>query len=343
MYFLSWGWVETWIRNLPPDCDVSLIAGFKDNAPAVAFFIGYRESIRHGLFRARQLSLNSTPVRHLDALCIDYNMALIDPAVTLTLESLAEQMPVKEWDEFYMERCAPACWPNLAFEENASDKYNVQIIDHGRSFYVDLEKVRQNDMDYLGMLSKNKRQQIRRSLREYEKRGEIEIGVPKNPHDALNMLDELAQLHQKEWQRRGKPGAFSNDSFMKFHRELISTQFETGAIQLLCFFAGSEPIGRLYNFVYNGHVLYYQSGFNYLPGNLYRPGLVCHYLAVMRNAAEDRKTYDFLAGEAPYKESLSTDWRRIYDITVQKRKVKYAIENGAGAVYRFIKEKKLTP
>jgi CelD/BcsL family acetyltransferase involved in cellulose biosynthesis len=114
-------------------------------------------------------------------------------------------------------------------------------------------------------------------------------------------------LHQIEWKKRGEPGAFSNEYFYLFHRELIRTRFDRNEIQLLRIRSGTITIGILYSFVYQGDVLFYQSGFRYSTENVHRPGLVSHYLAVLHNARKGMKTYDFLAGDSAYKSSLSTD------------------------------------
>jgi hypothetical protein len=337
-YFLSWGWVETWLKSLPPECGVSFVAGFKEDVPVIAFFVGCQDTVRHGVFRARRLSLNSTLIPHIDALCVEYNAILIDPDISLSLETLVELMPIKDWDEFVLPRCAPTSFQNLILDKSPGSMYNLQIVEHGKSYYVDLEKVRRNNMDYLSMVSKNKRQQSRRSLKEYEQSGDVCLHVAETARDAGTAFEKLVQLHQKEWTKRGWPGAFS-DYLLGFHRKLIASRFEKGEIQVMVVSSGPQIIGCLYNLVYHDKVLFYQSGFNYQPKNVYRPGLVCHYLAVLHNAAKGLRSYDFLVGREQYKKSLSTDSNEMKDILVQKKKMKYTIENRIGNLYRFVRRR----
>jgi CelD/BcsL family acetyltransferase involved in cellulose biosynthesis len=71
-------------------------------------------------------------------------------------------------------------------------------------------------------------------------------------------------------------------------------------------------IGYLYNLVYDKNVLFYQSGLNYSGSNIYRPGLISHYYAIIHNAQKGMDVYDFLAGDSDYKKSLSTNSCRMY-------------------------------
>jgi CelD/BcsL family acetyltransferase involved in cellulose biosynthesis len=278
-------------------------------------------------------------VPDIDAICLEYNSVLIDPDITLSLESLMELIPITDWDEFHMPRFAHVYCPGLLVNHNMSAKYHLQVTDLGNAYYIDLGKIRSNNMDYLALLSRNRRQQIRRSLREYQKSGEVRLRAAKTVDDALEIFNKLILLHQKEWRKRGKPGAFSSAYMKEFHRNLIRSRFENGEIQLMEFSCGGEPVGCIYNFLHRGHVLFYQSGFNYLEENVFRPGLVCHHLAALHNAAEGFSRYDFLAGESQYKKSLSTGFSQMQDIVVQKRRVKYEIEHTIGNVYRFMKNR----
>ena len=100
--------------------------------------------------------------------------------------------------------------------------------------------------------------------------------------------------------------------------------------------AGNHIIGCLYNLIDHGRVLYYLSGFNYLPGNIYRPGLVCHYFAIVHNATIGLSCYDFLDGEDDYKISLSTDYSEMQNIIVQKNSLKSKAEEITVRLHNFI-------
>ena len=334
-YFLSWQWKDLWIKSLPPDCNITLIAGFRNESPVIAFFIGSTITTRHKFIPIQQLSINTTYLPHVDDLYFEYDGILVEPTVTIWLDLLVKQIQMK-WDELVLPKCTLIYNPTLQLNGINSKYYNLHKRD-SRSHYVDLDKVRSSS-NYLSLLSPNKRSQIRRSIKEYEKIGKLRIIVAKNEHEVFEVFDELIDLHQKLWTGRGQPGNFSSEYFINFHKTLISQRFEHGEIQLMRISAGDYTIGCLYNLVFKGQVLFYTGGLDYLPNNIYRPGLVSHYLAIEHNAKIGLNSYDFLAGEDEYKRSLSTDYNEMQKTMVQKRNTKYYIGRIIARLNRLYKK-----
>lgn len=327
-FFLSWGWISTWINSLPTDSDINLIVGYIREKPIISFFICRNKSLRHGLFPTRQLSLNTSANTYFDSLCIEYNSILVDSSFDFQLKHIIESIPLHNWDEFLLHGITPDYIDKIDIFKNIySKKFNIIIDGNINSFYVDLKKIRENKINYLQLISSNKRQQIRRSIKQYEKKGKIQIRQAESSDEALYMLDRLAELHQKEWVKRGMTGAFSNSYFYQFHKKLIKNRFHDNEIQLLHIFNKNMTLGYIYNFVYKKTVLFYQSGFNYLPKNIYRPGLVSHYFAINYNIKKNYYTYDFLAGDSQYKKSLATGSTMLLWVRIQKKRKRFWIEN----------------
>jgi CelD/BcsL family acetyltransferase involved in cellulose biosynthesis len=172
--------------------------------------------------------------------------------------------------------------------------------------FVDLAALRARGADYLDGRSANTRQQLRRALRLHAARGEVRIARAGDVAEAHLWLDRLAVLHQASWTGRGKPGAFAQPAFRRFHHALLDRAVPRGEAELLHITAGGETLGYLYGLRSGGRVCAYQSGFAD-PGEDARlkPGLVCHLLAIRMHAAEGADIYDFLGGEARYKRSLA--------------------------------------
>ena len=172
--------------------------------------------------------------------------------------------------------------------------------------FVDFERLRATAAGHAGMLSANTRQQIHRSLRRYRAQGPIVMRRAADVAEGVAFLEELAVLHQETWRRRRRPGAFAVPEFRRFHRSLLAQAVPRGEAELLHFSAGGRTIGYLYNFLWRGWVMAYQSGFAYPDGDSHRkPGLTCHHLAIEAHMAEGMLGYDFLAGEARYKTSFT--------------------------------------
>ncbi|HEX2943378.1 MAG TPA: GNAT family N-acetyltransferase [Rhodopila sp.] len=174
--------------------------------------------------------------------------------------------------------------------------------------FADLAAIRRaHHGDVLAGRSANTRQQVRRSDRYYARHGPIMVRCPDTTEAAQAWLDEMATLHQATWRARGQPGSFSRPFFRRFHQALIEAGFQQGSALPLHVSAGNVTIGILYNFVWRGRMLAYQSGFAYTAGVTHaRPGLTSHHAAMRLALEKGLDLYDFLAGDARYKRSLAT-------------------------------------
>ena len=312
-YFLSWGWIYSWLKSLQGKIDIRFVVGLKNDKPVFGFFIGLSSIEKYEIFSFRSVSLNTTGNRYFDQLFLEYNEVLADDFLLSGIEDFFEVFSDIKWDVIYFPGISSAFAEKIGLLRlETNSRYNVLLEEKSTSYLVNLERVRDSRMDYLKLLSSNRRSQIRRSIKEYEKEGEIKILEAESLIEALSFFDELVLLHQKEWESRGKAGAFSNQYLLEFHKSLIQERFLYGEIQLLKCCTNKDTIGVLYNFVYQDRVYFYQSGFNYPVGNLYRPGLVSHYYAILLNAEKGKDTYDFMTGGDTYKSSLSTDTQILY-------------------------------
>lgn len=167
--------------------------------------------------------------------------------------------------------------------------------------YVNL---RRGGLGHADALSPNTRYQLNRSMRAYARLGPLRITPAADAAQAHEYLDAMGVLHQARWTARGKPGAFANPAFARFHHALID---RSRAVELLRINAGDHVVGYLHNFNYRGRVSAYQSGFNYEDAPQHaKPGMTCHHLAIERAVGNGMTVYDFLGGADRYKTSLAT-------------------------------------
>lgn len=210
-------------------------------------------------------------------------------------------------------------------------------VSNGLIVVEDCRKAFRTPLDRLGsdgiapLLSRNARQQLRRSLRDFG--GELRLDVAPGPATALDWFGQLKALHICSWSRRGRRHAFTNPAFEPFHRAVISAG--AGDVDLLRITAGDRVLGYLYNFKRNGVVHSYQSGFADADPGL-RPGYVCHALAIGHYARTGMAVYDFLAGTNRLKQSFGFDsydmvWRRY-----RRPSLAYRLE-------RIVRERIITP
>ncbi len=72
---------------------------------------------------------------------------------------------------------------------------------------VDLSRLRREGVTYDSVLSRNTRDQLKRSVKLYRERGEPTVAFADTLEEARAWLQELSALHQQRWEGRGLSGA----------------------------------------------------------------------------------------------------------------------------------------
>ncbi len=313
-YFLTWGWIESWLALLPADARPVLALVRERGAITGAFFLGRRHLLRHGWLPSRALFVNETGVARYDELTIEHNGVL---GANVPLATLVAALP-DDWDELFL----PAVDRDRLGDLDVPG-YHVQVDTEIASPFVDLAAVRAAG-DYLALLSANTRAQIRRARR---RAGRCELDVARTVGEAFAIYDELVALHAATWRARGQPGAFADPWFDRFHRRLIEQRFEHGEIQLVRLRARDATVGCLYNLVAGDRIAFYQSGLAPPRDAAAKPGLLAHAAAIEHGAANGFGVYDFLGGNAQYKAQLATAATRLVWLRVQRAHLRFAIED----------------
>jgi hypothetical protein len=321
-YFLSWGFLETWLDSLPRETLIQLAVLREGDGAVGAAFLGRARVVRQNLFRSDAWLLNQTGNRRLDQIYIEDNIILADPAARITLRDLLGQLP-GAWEELYFSGVDPRSATGKLLER-VDPPYRLLIANRIPAPYVDLAMARQKD--YLALLSANTRSQVRRCYKLYGARGPLRTEVAADAASALEIFGEMVELHQRWWQRRGQKGAFASSYFTGFHRSLIERRFAAGELQLIRVKCADETVGCLYNFVWNGTVSFYQSGFRMEDDNRLKPGFICHTEAVRHSVERGHSVYDFMASFDEYKTRMATHQRDLVWARVQKPRLKFTVE-----------------
>jgi CelD/BcsL family acetyltransferase involved in cellulose biosynthesis len=320
-YFLTWGWMSNWIACLPPDETPQLAKLSVEGEAVAAFFLGRRRVVRHRVLTSRALFLNTTGLDRWDELTIEHNAVLAAPEAPLSLGAIVAALP-SDWDEIFLPALSRTTFPGNALDEEVAG-HVVRIDQVVPSPFVDLAKVRAAPDGYLGLVSYRTRKQIRRAERDF---GAVTLEAAADVAQALAFYGELVDLHGRNWRARGLPGAFADPWFDAFHRRLIADRFGRGEIQLLRLRSGSATIGCLYSLISAGRVLCYQTGFASFEDPHLKPGYLGHAEAVRYNAAAGHASYDLLGGDSRYKLSLATDEGSLVWARLQRRRVRFVIE-----------------
>ena len=93
--------------------------------------------------------------------------------------------------------------------------------------------------------------------------------------------------------------------------------------ELIAVYAGSILIGVSLNLIDEHHVGFYCSGINYnIPNKKIKPGYILHTQMIKHYKSLGKHEYDFLAGYAQYKQSLSTEVYNLKTLRLTKRNLR---------------------
>jgi hypothetical protein len=311
-------WAKTWVEVFGPRLDPHQFIVRDPDGAAIGTGLLTRTVRRHAMVAHSRLHLNTDGEPAADSVVVQHNAVLSVAGQEGTVaNALARCVTDQGTDEF---RAAGVSEAEVRRNIEAFDGW-IPDTEWREAPYVDLDRLRADGGDHLRSLSPNTRQQLRRSLAMYRRRGDIVLEAAQTADDAEQMLRELIALHNARWHARGGGGGFASPLRRQFHTAFVRAGVTTGNAQLLRVRVAGETIGVLYNLVANGRVNFYQSGLRYEDDRHLKPGMVVHHLAIMHNLGEGHAEYDFLTsgpGAGRYKTSLANSRRQLALLTLYR-------------------------
>ncbi len=311
-FFTSWHWIGSWLAT----CAIKprLVEFFEgDRLVGLACYCESRFS-RMGLVW-RQANINRTGLPNQDQIWIEYNDALAADGYQESVRKslvghLVAQPSITEV------RLGLSAVDDFA----ASCIQNCQREFESQGYLLELKPEFGNRELLLRAFSSNTRNQLRRAFKAYSNQGIIDYQVAETAEQALGYFSEAGRLHKEKWGDSG----FHNPVFVAFHQHLIKSAFSSGCIGLIRVRVGERVIAYLYNFLFRGRVYFYLSGIDYdaFTGNRFKPGLIAHVISMTHYAKDGMDIYDFMAGDARYKKSLSNVSYPMALLSLKKKNVK---------------------
>jgi CelD/BcsL family acetyltransferase involved in cellulose biosynthesis len=185
--------------------------------------------------------------------------------------------------------------------------------------FADLAAARAAGVPVLETLRSGTRARVRRSLRGF---GALDTELAADPDQALDIFDELVDLHQASWLRRGEPGAFASERFHGFHRRLVPRLLERGELVLFRVRRAAGTVGCVYGFVDRNRMLMYQTGLATVREPRLKPGFVAHALCMEACLERGLDAYDLLPEDDQYKRQLSTSAAELMWLRAERSRVR---------------------
>ena len=275
--FVSPSWVESWLavfgeRLLP----TQLVLHAPGNEPVATCLLTPSTRRLIGIDRPR-LHLNTDGEPGHESAIIEHNHVLALPGwEDAAAEAVTAWVMACRTQEFV---AAGVNEETLGRFEAAMPGWAADVEWRDAPF-VDLDRLRTQSHSHLDVVSANTRAQLRRGLRAYGALGVLEVEVARDTARALQLFQELEQLHSARWRGRGQAGAFASPRRRAFLLRLLACGVPDGRVLILRATAGNRTIGILYCLQANRKVAFYQSGFVYGDDRRHHPGLVTHHLVI---------------------------------------------------------------
>jgi len=331
-FFLSWGWIGTWLQTFVADMQV-LRATREGQLVGIAILTRSKQK-KLGLVSVDTISLHQTGDPYEDQIWIEYNNILVDPACyeeahEACIRFIAEQY--KPWDVFNV---------GQVIESNAQqfEKFSSALrsdIWSSACYGVDLGELRTTGKNYLESLSRNTRYQIKRSIRLYGERGELTVEFANSVESALQYFHEIAPYHLERWGNHLSGSGYANPKFISFHENLIVNCWLNQNIDVIKVSVAGKPIAYFYNFVYGNKVYFYLGGSVLESEARLKPGLVGHALCIQHYIENGLDFYDMMGGEHRYKNNLAASHATLYKIRLSKRSLSVVAEHAARRAKNF--------
>ena len=171
--------------------------------------------------------------------------------------------------------------------------------------------------EYLAALSSDNRYMVRRSLRDFERWAgkNWKVEVARGHADLAPGKAILQRLHEHRWK---DDGAFASCLFSRFHDLVMPELLDRGELDLRWLVVNGERIAASYCVAHDNRLYYVQGGRATDVPKGVRPGIVLHLHTIRAAIEAGRLEYDFLGGDARYKDQLSTAVRPLIELRVMR-------------------------
>lgn len=169
--------------------------------------------------------------------------------------------------------------------------------------------------EYLAMLSRHQRHEIRRKIRRIELETKVRWYIVNQSHDLDAEVDRFIRLHELSSPAKE---AFMTDEMKRFFRALARAMWEAGWLQLSFIEVFGEAAASMFCFDYLDSILVYNSGYDPDKYFEFSPGIVLLSYCIRHAIEIGKRKFDFMQGGEEYKYRFGGRDTRVYRITATR-------------------------
>lgn len=322
-------WTETWLHHYGDVVPHRYVLFSRGDQPVAIVMLAFGVEEKQSFFPVQAWHLGTAGELDHESVFVEYNALLCDPSERhLIWQQLMSLLDLEDdWDELRLDGFAEQDLPFLLTEA-----HDWEIICK-KSHYVNLEAVRSSGRELMTFFGDSTRKAIRQNLRFYTPwQTEWSTSVA----HALEIFEDLVQLHQTRWQSEGFPGCYASARFTAFHRELLERLVPKGDMALFRVRHGKETLGCVQIIIDRDRALVYQTGRS-IKDPKHSPGLIADYLAMQACLERGYRDFDFMAGDSMHKQRLTTHHTNMIWAVRRRPRIKYTILNRLRQIKRWLR------
>ncbi len=218
-----------------------------------------------------------------------------------------------DWDEIDF-HCIPAASPYQALWEAAMEQRLV--VQRRVEDICPVIPLPAAWDDYLAMLNKKQRHELRRKIRRAEREAQVQWYMTSDPDLLSQDVEVFFDLHRKS--SPDKEDFMSEPAMEGFFHEMARFSLAQGWLELSFLLLDGEKAAAMFCFVYNNQTLVYNSGYDPQRFRALSPGVVLLGYQIRDSIAKGRTAFDFLRGDEVYKYRFGGQASQVFQITVRR-------------------------
>ena len=304
--FLTHEWQSTWWRFFAPGRELLLLA-LRDQGELVGIAPFYRQKLEDGR-TVIQLVGGTDISDYLNIIALPDHLDRVYQAI---FEFLTAE--VADWDEIDL-HCIPAASLYEPLRE-AAQKRGLVIQRRVEDVCPVLLLPATWD-DYLAMLDKKQRHELRRKIHRAESEAEMSLYMTSDPSLLAEDVEVFFDLHRRS--SPDKEDFMSEPDMQGFFHEVARFSLTRGWLELSFLLINGEKAASMFCFAYNNRTLVYNSGYDPQRFGSLSPGIVLLAYHVQDSIAKGRTAFDFLRGDEVYKYRFGGRDTEVFQITVRR-------------------------